>query len=412
MYYISSDHLGSINLIVDGSNGNVVDDLSYDSWGRNRNPIDWSYSNFTLSSITDRGYTSHEQLTNFGLINMNGRVYDPALGRMLSPDNYVQDPFFPQNYNRYAYCWNNPVKYTDPNGEWVHFVLGGIIGGIQGYMIGKQAGLEGGKLFLSTIAGAGIGVLSGGIANTIATGGGFMANTLAIAAASHTSSVGMGIVGGFAGVEVPYTLSIGVASITMGSEGIDFGYLGKPENTTLENIGYGLGALANVADILAGLKPGDVTLRTENDPSYDFKGSGKDPIGHTQVTKTILNEHGQLIEVPIIDWGPNVGVGLYDWVPGNNAYSKGLIPNLKGGGFWDPVSIRGVNVSRLESFSVGKSYNLLFNSCASKASRALNLSGVYNISVLPGIQHPYWLHAQMYLRDIGVRPLLFSHYLY
>ncbi len=126
MYYLSSDHLGSINLIVDGSNGNVVDDLSYDSWGRNRNPIDWSYSNFTHSSITDRGYTSHEQLTNFGLINMpvrrndngggNGRIYDPMTLGFLSPDPFVQNPSNSQNYNRFSYVLNNPLKYVDPSG--------------------------------------------------------------------------------------------------------------------------------------------------------------------------------------------------------------------------------------------------------------------------------------------------------
>lgn len=33
-----------------------------------------------------RGYTGHEHLTQFGLINMNARLYDPALGRFLSPD--------------------------------------------------------------------------------------------------------------------------------------------------------------------------------------------------------------------------------------------------------------------------------------------------------------------------------------
>ncbi|MDD4576861.1 MAG: hypothetical protein PHI36_10585, partial [Bacteroidales bacterium] len=116
MYYISSDHLGSINLIVGGSNGNVVDDLSYDAWGRNRNPVDWSYSNFTLSSITDRGYTSHEQLPNFGLINMNGRIYDPMTLGFLSPDPFVQNPANSQNYNRFSYVLNNPLKYVDPSG--------------------------------------------------------------------------------------------------------------------------------------------------------------------------------------------------------------------------------------------------------------------------------------------------------
>lgn len=65
----------------------------------------------------DCGYTGHEMLPEFGIINMNGRLYDPVLGRFFSPDNYVQLPDFSQSYNRYSYCLNNPLKYTDPSGE-------------------------------------------------------------------------------------------------------------------------------------------------------------------------------------------------------------------------------------------------------------------------------------------------------
>ncbi len=67
-------------------------------------------------SLGDRGYTFHEHLPQFALINMNGRVYDPVLGRFLSPDPYVQAPTNTQNYNRYSYCINNPLKYVDLSG--------------------------------------------------------------------------------------------------------------------------------------------------------------------------------------------------------------------------------------------------------------------------------------------------------
>ncbi|MBN1117453.1 MAG: hypothetical protein JXA77_09630 [Bacteroidales bacterium] len=52
----------------------------------------------------------------FGLINMNGRVYDPRMGRMLSPNIMVQAPDFTQNYNRYTYAFNNPLAFTNPSG--------------------------------------------------------------------------------------------------------------------------------------------------------------------------------------------------------------------------------------------------------------------------------------------------------
>jgi len=53
---------------------------------------------------------------------MNARLYDPALGRFLSPDPYIQMPDFTQNYNRYSYGLNNPLVFTDPSGEsWKSF---------------------------------------------------------------------------------------------------------------------------------------------------------------------------------------------------------------------------------------------------------------------------------------------------
>ena len=62
------------------------------------------------------GYTGHEQLDNLGLIHMNGRVYDPDIGRFISADPQIQSPLLSQNYARYSYVINNPYKYTDPSG--------------------------------------------------------------------------------------------------------------------------------------------------------------------------------------------------------------------------------------------------------------------------------------------------------
>lgn len=60
---------------------------------------------------------------------MNGRLYDPLIGRMLSPDNYVADATNTQDYNRYSYVANNPLKYTDPSGwnkDIVRLVMSGM----------------------------------------------------------------------------------------------------------------------------------------------------------------------------------------------------------------------------------------------------------------------------------------------
>ena len=47
---------------------------------------------------------------------MNNCIYDPILGRFLSPDPYIQAPEYAQNFNRYSYVFNNPLKYIDPSG--------------------------------------------------------------------------------------------------------------------------------------------------------------------------------------------------------------------------------------------------------------------------------------------------------
>ncbi len=64
----------------------------------------------------NRGYTGHEHLDMFGIINMNGRVYDPATAMFFSPDPFVSSQGDWLNYNRYAYVLNNPMRYTDPSG--------------------------------------------------------------------------------------------------------------------------------------------------------------------------------------------------------------------------------------------------------------------------------------------------------
>jgi RHS repeat-associated protein len=104
-YYLYVDHLGSLALATNAQ-GQPCERRSYDAWGQPESAA-WHFS---------RGYTGHEHLPEFGLINMNGRMYDPLLGRMLSPDPYVQAPEYAQCYNRYSYCLNNPLAYTDPTG--------------------------------------------------------------------------------------------------------------------------------------------------------------------------------------------------------------------------------------------------------------------------------------------------------
>nr|VFK45027.1 MAG: RHS repeat-associated core domain-containing protein [Candidatus Kentron sp. TC] len=117
--YLHRDNLGSIDTITDGR-GNIVERMSYEAFGQRR-AGDWRSADdplvgVVLPTFTNRGFTGHEHVDEMGLIHMNGRVYDPRLGRFLSADPNIQAPHSTQSYNRYSYVLNNPLKYTDPSG--------------------------------------------------------------------------------------------------------------------------------------------------------------------------------------------------------------------------------------------------------------------------------------------------------
>ena len=133
-YSAYCDYQGSLLALTD-INGVVKEKYAYDPWGNRRNPALWKDADTRTKFIIDRGYTLHEHLDALGLINMNGRVYDPLLGMFLSPDPYVQAPGNWLNYNRYGYCYGNPLLYTDPNGEIAWFIpviIGAVIGAYTG----------------------------------------------------------------------------------------------------------------------------------------------------------------------------------------------------------------------------------------------------------------------------------------
>jgi RHS repeat-associated protein len=113
--YAHTDYLGSI-MTLSNENGEVEENYFYDAWGKRKDPEAWDSDDASGDWILDRGYTGHEHLFRASLINMNGRMYDPVLGRMLSPDPVLQAPYNTQNHNRYSYVMNNPLKYTDPSG--------------------------------------------------------------------------------------------------------------------------------------------------------------------------------------------------------------------------------------------------------------------------------------------------------
>ena len=168
LYYNYTDRLGSIVSTTDAW-GNVVERYAYDPWGERLNPENWTENDTRADLLNNRGFTGHEHIDGMSLINMNGRVYDPLLGSFLSVDPLIQAPGYWLNYNRYMYCYGNPLSFVDPSGNSVLLALGigaavGVaIGAGLGLWYGYNQGYTGWDLASCAFMGAGIGAIVGAL---------------------------------------------------------------------------------------------------------------------------------------------------------------------------------------------------------------------------------------------------------
>jgi len=134
---IHTDHLGSYCAISTDS-AKIAQRNIFDPWGNHyyfyiqdaQDSItvgvgnEWIKRGMELKkqyhfNLTRRGFTGHEHYPELKIINMNARLYDPVIGRFFSPDNTVYNSEFTQDYNKYSYARNNPLKYIDPDGNTV-----------------------------------------------------------------------------------------------------------------------------------------------------------------------------------------------------------------------------------------------------------------------------------------------------
>lgn len=397
MYYTYTDYLGSILKITDNS-GSAVAEQSFDAWGRRRNASNWSYNN--IASLPDwlyRGYTGHEHYEEFALINMNGRMYDPVLGRMLSVDNYVQNNTNTQNFNRYTYALNNPLKYSDPSGE-IRISFGNVSNWnfrkfTDGYNKFHRIGMTVGLIYGSIVTGGYIAGLAIPFANTAAIIGG-----------SIVASGGNQVL---SGGRSDFEVSFGAGSYNFDNG--EFGYLGKNGNSTIENFGYGLGAFANLSDAYGiykgafGKSISEVELQSDNHSSlYDKDGNSILDVGIKKARRQVADNPKEAISGSLelsVDYR-NHQNRIGEEVPRSIFYRRQSINN---------VQIDKISAYKNKLEMSGKGYGLLriFGgcniNCTGGASMALLNAGVFNIPIaVPGI-----LSLQMYARQYSY----LSHFL-
>jgi len=119
--YLHRDRLGSVEEVTD-EYGGPVESQGFDAFGLARGG-DWSNTQGKLDlesgqpePVTMHGFTGHEHLDQHTLIHMQGRVYDPRLGRFLTVDPIMDLRSGSQGINPYSYIQNNPLSGVDPTG--------------------------------------------------------------------------------------------------------------------------------------------------------------------------------------------------------------------------------------------------------------------------------------------------------
>ena len=222
--YLIKDHIGSIHTVLN-EYGQISATMHFSAFGERQN-TNWktpltSYLYAPLNDITTKGFTGHEQIDDMGMIHMNGRTYDPKLGRFLQADPIVQAPKYSQSLNRYSYVMNNPLSSTDPTGlfdlnrfikTWGKVI---VIAVISYYTFGAASGAASGWLSggvgsgwsattVATVSGVIGGATAGLVAGAMATG--------TLKGALKGALVGAAI-GGIAGGSNPYGNNAGDAII-------------------------------------------------------------------------------------------------------------------------------------------------------------------------------------------------------
>ena len=408
--YHLTDHLGNVRIaftlpLGEGRGGAaVVQENTYYPFGGLIRDFIYSSNGWTENKLR---YNSKELLGEFdlGWYDYGSRYYNPMLGMFMTVDPQAAKMY---GHSPYAYGLNNPMLYIDPNGElpvlaWIGIGIAAALGGYSGYKVAEANGYNFGdwQTWGYMLGGAAIGGAAAYTGISVALGGGFMANTAGIMAGSYMNSTGMTMLSG--GMMTP-SINLGVASFDFGTG--KFGYLGKKNNKWYENLGYAMGALANVSDMTSLFWGGG-----ENISANSAKLSQEDWWGHHSLT---YNKDGQTNT--LVSVGPDSPVDVLD-VNGNKLNISQIYKNsIKGAetnwstyygeqGTWK-LTLNNISTKAINHYMSSVSrWDLLFNSCASHSARALWMAGVPNLFGF----HPHFLNAQLMIRQLGIYS---SPYLY
>jgi hypothetical protein len=208
----------------------------------------------------------------------------------------------------------------------------------------------------------------------------------------------------YTGGKTPVSISFGIISFDLTNGRV--GYLGKKGNSFLENLGYGLGALANITDAVSFFRGGGQNVKVNSAKTHgvDENGHPNDWWGHSSIT----DENGNSLV--------SVGPPFDNPVGKTNSLSETWQNSIKKANLkWDTylgkqgtwsVELNNVSTNAINSYMSGViRWDLLLNSCVGHTTRALWSAGVPTLYLL----HPHLLNTQLLIRQLGIYS---SPYLY
>ncbi len=200
LMFFHGDHLGGTNVTTD-INGERKELVEYEPFGQFA-----KHEQYGDDEATAHYYFGGKRLDDeTGLIDFGARLYNPLIGKFITPDSLVQSPGNPQTLNRYAYTSNNPINRIDSDGHWwfivaliIKFAVAHpiIFSGILSSVINVGTNSQSIHSFIDFAKFAAVGYVSGAAGGAAGLGAG---GVIGKGLGSFWGKLGGALAGGFAG---------------------------------------------------------------------------------------------------------------------------------------------------------------------------------------------------------------------
>ena len=166
LYYYVLNAQGDVSAILDSS-GKLAASYDYDAWG---NCTVYDSSDAAIGDLNPLRYRGYYYDAETGFYYLQSRYYDPAICRFINADTFATtDANGFLSANMFAYCENNPVNGCDPSGEWVHLIVGAVLGAVSNVALSYLNAKRSGDTY--NLLTAGVDAASGAISGALAASG-------------------------------------------------------------------------------------------------------------------------------------------------------------------------------------------------------------------------------------------------